>query len=140
MNYKTAQYLNELFRRAKPVTILEGTECIRGGYLVNQSLLDELERLEQSGNDEMVRQEIVKAAIEHREACINAPDWVSGDKCDCYTWMGRPAIPWEATARRWAVVKPRIQAALDAHNAKTMAEYESYRIACEQGVAVPPQG
>ena len=40
----------------------------------------------------------------------------------------------------WGIAKDEVLAAFAADNARRLAEYEAYRIACEQGVAVPPQG
>ena len=85
-----------------------------------------------------VRLALVEVGLkEHREASVCYPDW------GCKHYAGREqqwkSIQWDDTARRWKIATTVIDALIAQHNAATAAAYESYRIACEQGVAVPPE-
>jgi hypothetical protein len=128
----TLHYLNTLFKTSRPI-VLHASGYIEGP--VPSSLWDNMEKIEESCTDEATRQEIISAAKEKRLAS------------DCYiTWATShhagsmiKGIPWQDTARRWEIAKPQIQALIDSYNTKTLSAYETYRIACEQGVAVPPQ-
>jgi hypothetical protein len=82
-------------------------------------------------------QEISAAAAERRIAhCFN-PMESSTHKDSAISWW----LPNRNNAGRIAVdmANPEINALIEADNARRKAEYERYRIACEQGVAVPPQ-
>lgn len=134
MNTKTAEKLNELRNAAVPVT-----HNARGHILgpVPPSLWESIGQAEQAANPEMVRREIIAAAKEKREANVNAPDWGNS------YWAGQisasNSIPWAATKARWEIARPVIDALIATHNVASTNAYETYRIACEQGVAVPPQ-
>ena len=131
MNTKTADHYNVLLRNAKPVTHTPG------GYVdAPQGLRTKIRTIVASYTDEAQRREIIAAAGESRPAHVcfgvdlteQSEDGVAGY---------RRAYPLGAA--RWELARPEIDAAIAAHNAATRAAFETYRLACAQGVAVPPQ-
>ena len=78
---------------------------------------------------EAIAREISAAARERRTADVNFPVYPG------YFELGKGAhrIAYE-------LAMPEMQAIADRYNAATEAEYEAYRLACEQRVAVPPAG
>lgn len=49
----------------------------------------------------------------------------------------RSTYGFSETVKKLAM--PEIKAAIEADDARRLAEYEAYRMACEQGVALPPK-
>lgn len=75
--------------------------------------------------------EISQAAKERREANLI--------RVDVTPTFWRTNIPWKSSQQLWDYCSEQIAAAVDQFNRETMQEYENYRIACEQGVAVAPK-
>jgi hypothetical protein len=133
MNINTLDHLNELRSMAKPVTYSPMDQTIDGP--IPRVLWNELLAIEQSKTDEAIRQIIITAARTKQHGNSDMIDWATPD----YAGYMTHGIPWSSTALRWTLALPQILAAIEAHNQKTLAAYEVYRVACEQGIAVPPK-
>lgn len=141
MNHDTAMHLNALLARAtKKLAIgLQGANCpgmeVSGGTTKERQHMDDyIEGLRVLIEPQAIEEEIQAAARERRRA-------------DTYTGgPGESLIFWGqvnghnngagGVALRLAM--PRILAEIQRLNDKAEADYENYRLACEQGVAVPP--
>lgn len=141
MNRKTAERLNLLLRASEPVVLNElnvptGDVLLCNGDASNlaDKLWAALKPILESSVPIVTAAEIRDAAANRRHADVLHVEFGP------YNWRQRreSGIPWAFTAKLWAHCRPQIQAAIDADNAARMAEYEAYRVACEQGVAVPP--
>jgi hypothetical protein len=132
MNNKTLIKLNLLYENSRPVILHNG------GYIegpVPDELWKKMKEIEISCSDEATRQEIINAATKKRIASNCYTTWAERDRAGSKA----SGIYWTDTLKRWKIAIPQIQALINTHNAKTLSEYETYRIACEQGIAVPPQ-
>jgi hypothetical protein len=134
MNEKTAQHLNELRRQATPLQLTGNLVPHGGTEDTRRQLQERLHPIFEAAKPEALRQEIIEAAKEMREAETNCPEFT------CYSWehYRNKQIPWELTRRLWFLCGDQILAAVKALNEETESQYETYRLACEQGVAVPP--
>ncbi len=74
--------------------------------------------------------EIAVAATERRHANLNRPD------VNPHAW--RMSIPWAGSQQLWDACRPQLEACVNQFNVETAATYELFRLACSQGVAVPP--
>jgi len=140
MNESTAKNLNRLRQLAEPITIEFG----RDGRItmrpfpqgqkshplveVANAILDRHAPAAQAA-------EIRAAAQERRNAStmryrLNFVDDYPTAFVTCYEGGLGPILA--------SMAKPELEAAVAAENARTCAEYEAYRMACAQGVAVPP--
>lgn len=140
MNVQTAEHLNYLRDRARPVEL--SSNCVPTGDVlfthgqvsaIAQSLSATIDNILAANESAIVAAEIRDAAHERREASVLhvafSPYW----------WHSHDEIPWDFTRRLWIACRPQIEAAIAADNAVREAEYEAYRLACEQGVAIPPR-
>jgi len=135
MNAETAIRLNQLRFAAKPVSfeILENRIELRGPY--TEALCRHIEAAVDSMGAEAQRLEIIEAAAERREANYREGSMIGSN------WAGDYAnlMGCRVGHRAAKLAEPAIAAAVAAHNEATARAYETYRVACEQGVAVPPQ-
>lgn len=122
--------LNNLREQAEPVVHLPNGK-ITGPF--TPKLLEQIQAAELAADDEMVRLEIIAAAKEKRIGDVVAPEWTR-----YLTECPFSYIPWGPTARRWEIARPAIDVLIAAHNRQTSEAYETYRVACEQGIANPP--
>lgn len=135
MNCKTAKHLNYLLKRAEPVTVNEEALLSGGMKEIRRQLCNKASELAMRDYEEQVTfREIVDAAIERRPADVNAPT-ANGTRCDAHD---RNVIPWPHTRRIHLAAIDAIRCMVATDNAKREAEYEAYRLACEQGTARPP--
>jgi len=122
MTEQTGEHLNYLTRRARPVT----------GPTLGQHLPAELDAacwaVMTTMLPEAIADEIADAARERREADLKRPDM--------WGWLQGTQYP--LVRRAFELARPQLEALVAAHNARTVREYEAYRVACEQRVAVPP--
>lgn len=135
MNAKTAEHLNKLLRSACPLQISDtGSlhEMRDGRPLVSDSHPRRLGIL-RALNDALltivplaISAEIMDAAENKREANINAP----------LLWESVPS--YYIGPRLLKMALPSARLAVEASNAEAARLYETYRLACSQGVAVPP--
>ncbi len=135
MNEQTAKHLNHLLRKTDAVQLsVNGLAFVRRNdptHWADNDIIVPLNviYLEILRNIYPVAlaQEIRTAAAAKRRVC-------AGDK-------KRPLHDWLDSAAQILAVemaRPQIEAVIAADNARRLAEYEAYRAACEQGVAVPP--
>jgi hypothetical protein len=137
MNTETAKYLNKLLKQAVPVTLQTKPEGILL-YPHNAEIADRIGVIVESHVTQALIEEIQDAAKERRAVNTHASYvfycGLSGLESGC-----SKLICSALSYRAHKLALPEIEAVLAAHNAATLAAYESYRLACEQGVAVPPQ-
>jgi hypothetical protein len=134
MNQETARHLNALRAAAAEVTfeVEEVRLELNGPH--TPALCRQIEAAVNAMGPEAQRQEIVEAASERTEAGV-AYDTMIGSN-----WVGDYACLRGRVGYRAALLaREQIVAIISAHNAATASAYEAYRLACEQGVAVPPQ-
>jgi dGTP triphosphohydrolase len=134
MNTKTAQHLNELLKQSKPLLLTDKLIPHGGTEETRLQLQERLQPIFKACMPEVIRQEIMEAAKEKRQAETNAPEFT------CFSWEHYRArdIPWKLTKRLWWICEDQIRATVKAINASSQCRYEGYRLACEQGVAIPP--
>lgn len=132
MNSKTLNHLNKLFSLARPVVLSKNFTISGSANDQGEALWPRLQECAKKYNAEMIRQEIIRAAKEK----------VIGDTCNpTYSYhdaRSLSSIPWNGTLRQWILARKEIDAIIEADNQRRVDEYEVYRLACEQGVAVPP--
>jgi len=144
MNTKTAQKLNGLLELSQPLALVAdyviGNEA-GSTYFVATSI-------EEAGKDlakkcravcasytaQARREELIAAAKERRTCYVGRDDFQSGLELHRKT-QDKTNI----NVREVRIALPQLQAIIAADNARRLAEYEAYRIAVEQGVAVPEQ-
>jgi len=141
MNYKTANKLNQLLANSTPLCLAvdgfrieqQNTSAFATSSLqkVAFELAQKGRAIMESHTAQAQAEEIKHAAKAHSIAdAARAPrdrECLYSDSLNSVS--GREAV----------ISRPQIEALIAADNAKRLAEYETYRIACEQGVAVPPQ-
>jgi hypothetical protein len=125
MNMKTARHLNALLEAAEPTKI-------EGGNLVGPGASSLMEKFKTVAADleATVMVERIKKAAAKREG-------VSTVFGSIWTHSGQ-TIVLGLSKDLLAACTPHWQLLLNDYNAQTAAAYEAYRVACEQGVAVPP--
>jgi hypothetical protein len=74
--------------------------------------------------------EIQAAAKERRQTDMGWDPW----SAKTGNYIGMDTVQ----ERAYGLALPEMQAIAEAHNAAALERYEAYRLACEQGVAVPP--
>ena len=136
-----AAHYNKLRDRATPFTLSSLGKPTRDDWHSGLSratmaeqgreLSERIESLLKTREADWQMHEIATAAQERREADVIAPDYSS-------QWWA-DVIPWEATERFWQFCHAEIVACIAAYNAETLADFERYRAACEQGLAIPPK-
>lgn len=138
MNKRTAEHLNALRRSSKPLLISENGELCEdrnGKMLIDYShprregIFRALDAAMLSIVPLAVSMEIMAAAAENREAKTSTPD----------TWI--KACSWSGMTLGPEIIEmalPSARLAIEASNAEALRLYEAYRLACSQGVAVPP--
>jgi hypothetical protein len=125
MNAKTANRLNALLYEAKPIP-----RPLPDDYEI--PLKDLTRPLVLAAMQQAQREEIIAAAKQKRQA------WAD-ELCDPNCGYQNISRFSDSVARRaYLIALPAIQAVIEADNARRVAKYEAYRVACEQGVAVPP--
>ncbi len=139
MNKKTAEHLNRLQDLSAPVKFTD-RNVPKGSVLWDgSSVSDVANRLEKRIAAIIEAQIPAETAAEIREA---AAERRTADVLHVvfhvYDWRRCDAIPWYFTKRLWAACRSQIAEVIKADNEARLAEYEAYRKACEQGVAVPP--
>ena len=136
MTNKTLNHLNKLLQRSYPIKLNKFHMIESGDQSVLEELWPALLIIAKKYTSEMVRQEIINAAKEHREGDVCDPEWSYNSAKSNY--FKNSGIPWSATKRMWDLARVEIDAAIAANNKQRLNEYEAYRKACEQGVAVEP--
>lgn len=140
MNKSTARRLDSLLALSAPVTLSEN--CVPSGSVLREyngqpsavakSLHVAIAAIIARNTPACVAVEIQDAARERRQCDTTDPEFSPHD------WAKRTEIPWSFTRKIWEYSRAEIQSVIDCDNRRRAAEYETYRIACEQGVAVPP--
>ena len=146
MNSAVAKHLNDLFQMSVPIEIgPDSYPVITKKSAYRDSLFavlyTRLKPILDNAVAHVTAREIHLAAVERRMADVNFPELNS-------YWWGRLAeapaavdrrIPWYFTRFVWEHAAESIAACVAQYNAERMYEYETYRLACSQGVAVAPQ-
>jgi|GEM_PF-3135374 len=144
MNIKTAQKLNRLLELSRPLALWEA-------YIIGRAdgeIFSNAHKLEEAGKElakkcravcasytaQARREELIAAAKERRTCYVGRDDFQSGLELHRKT-QDKTNI----NVREVRIALPQLQAIIAADNARRLAEYEAYRIAVEQGVAVPEQ-
>lgn len=136
MNQDTARHLNQLHKAASPVTLKESSE----GIILQPApaaIIQQIKAIVGAHDQSALVAEIREAAGERRAAHTHV-------SFGFFTGLNNlPAgaakiLCSDLSLRAFRLALPQIRAAIDTYNVATQAAYESYRIACEQGVAVPP--
>lgn len=130
MNEKVLIHLNELFLLARPIVL--GADFCVNNLTQSESLWPVLIACAKKYYPEMIRQEIISAAKKRELGKIVNPEFSFHD-------ARNGGIPWETTAKIWKLARKEIEAIVEADNKRRTDEYENYRLACEQGVAIAPQ-
>jgi hypothetical protein len=141
MNNRTAQHLNELLRRtSKPITLeLEkagdyGLRLAGGSDAEISAIYAYIEACRVRVEPQATAEEIRNAAAQHRIA-----DIYTGDTEESLTYWGQVNNHHaHAGGIALRLCIDEIRAEITRLNAAAAEQYEAYRIACEQGVAVPP--
>ncbi len=131
MDERTAKHLTQLRHLAEPITAAEAPEWFHpwlGWEYIKNLLLP----IEQRHAAAAQAEEIRAAARERRDAN------------SYYCGIGRKSsntASWHGGGYGMillAICRGEIDAAIAADDARRAREYEAYRMACEQGVALPP--
>lgn len=133
-----AEHLESLRLRAMPYSISDhgviagGTAELTNNRLgiVDHALAGHIEPILSMSQPAVDEAELVAAATECRKANMGAIT------CGPHWW--RQPIPWETTKRLYVYALPQLRAAIAAWNAARKDEYERYRMAVMQGVAIAP--
>lgn len=132
MNKETANHLTKLFLRSAPIQ-RDGNQAWTHPHLSHQHMLDLIKPIEDRNREQAQQAEIRAAASERREAAGFACGICHRD-AHSVAWH-----PYGGFAQiLFAICEPEIEMAIRRDNGRRLAEYEAYRLACEQGVAVPP--
>ena len=145
MNKDTAKHLNTLRLRAAPTNIKD--DCVEfansysrfaRGEAALQHILDVANAAITEALPRLQREEIIRAAKEQTKAGI-----FTGGAYFSYGVLrisvnGQDGHDIDNQKKLWAMILPAVKAAIEAQDSKYAEEYETYRVACEQGVAVPP--
>jgi hypothetical protein len=124
MNKQTANHLNALLKKRD----FKATVPTEAYQLFHPATAAKFRDAINSALPEALAREIQAAARERREAHLANP---LGE--DAKYYASSPILHIAAE-----IARPQMQAIAGAYNATTEAEYEAYRIACEQRIAVPP--
>jgi hypothetical protein len=132
MNNKTAMHLTKLRGLAAP--IVRNENIWRHERLGYQYIVKLIEPVQKRYEEQAQAEEIRQAARERRDA---------GHYYIGVSHVGPGAVRWSDDDGLGAILLKlaidEIDAVVSADNARRLAEYEAYRAACEQGVAIPPQ-
>jgi hypothetical protein len=148
MKSKCAEHLTMLLVRSAPITMAlppepdVATEVNRDGYrnptwshpsLEWQEIRDIIHPIAESMLAAAQDEEIRRAARERRPASgyVCHVGYASSHSVAWHPYGGYAMILWDMCASQ-------IATAIGADDARRLAEYEAYRQACEQGVALPP--
>ena len=126
MNKNTAEHLNKLLSRHEDVLSLvrnEQSVLVRGAYGID-SVRTKLIKVGNTYMADAIRATVIEAARDRKEAKVYGS----------YTLSHQRRDEQIATDLAWA----ELEAIVANVNKLRAEEYETYRIACEQGVAVPP--
>lgn len=130
---RIADHLNDLLKKAQPVKLSEDGQRVYDGDATRcAELRDAASKLAQANRRAADMAEIVNAAKERRPADLYAPAY------DAVEANNVGYIRWAHTRRLHVAVQDQVVAMIDRSNQAAQEEYERYRLACEQGVAVPP--
>lgn len=130
---RIADHLNDLLKKAQPVKLNTDSQRIYDGDATRcAELRDAASALAQDNRRAVDLAEIANAAAEHRPADLYAPCYDAVEACN---WG---YIRWPHTKRLHLAVQDQVVAMIARSNQAAQDEYEQYRLACEQGVAVPP--
>lgn len=131
---KIADHLNRLREHATPYEITDQATICKGCKEVDDQLYQRLRPIIEAAEPALNDMEIALAAKEKREADLCRPSYGP------YEWRRNLyVIPWKATEQLWLYCLPQLKEAVAAFNKEREQEYEQYRQACMQGVAVAPQ-
>ena len=139
MTAQTAIHLNDLHRRANNPLVLQATTGpemnVTGGTTTERlNILTYVEAARIRVAPEAIETEIRRAATERRQA-----DTYTGDDSHSLVYWGQlNGHARHAGGIALALVIEDIRHEIDRLNTAATARYEAYRLACEQGVAVPP--
>ena len=144
MNIKTAHKLNRLLELSRPLALVEdyiiGSVDDLGFYnsptleVAGEELAKKCRAVCASYTAQAVREELIDAAKERRTCYVGRDYSNYGHTLYTYT-QDKTNI----NVREVHIALPQLQAIIAADNARRLAEYETYRIAVEQGVAIPEQ-
>ena len=143
MNEKTARRLNRLLAVSRPIILMSsGSSYVIKGFVCGTYYDCSLDDLNMDGSVCILKElddalmKAVPAVISNRirEAAKNR----KGVELPHVRAMHYP-LGWITPADVVDAASPMINAILDTHNARTLSNYEVYRTACEQGIAVPPE-
>jgi hypothetical protein len=132
MTQKTAEHLDYLLLRMQAKATVPTLDQARNRTLF-RAIKDEYFAAIDSCVPEAIAREISDAARERRATSVAIHRDTSHPS-------GYIEVRSKAHAIAYELAIPAMQAIADRYNASTLAEYEAYRLACEQGVAVPPTG
>lgn len=133
MNSKVAEHLTRLLKRSAPI-VGDGERKWSHPSLPWTEIRDLILPVEQRHKDAAQAEEIRAAARERREASGYARG-IGHESPNAVAW--HPGGGYGLILL--TMCRPEIDAVIAADNARRLAEYEAYRAACEQGVAVEPQ-
>lgn len=129
-----ADHLNQLRDRA--IGVLTYTrECGVGGYepgLITHQILDEILRRRET----LEREELIAAAAESRKVSLDIGRYDDESGWAVLPWNGYKLRP--LAARALENIETYAREAVQDENDRRAREYETYRQAVLQGVAVPP--
>lgn len=141
MNKKTAQHLNSLTRRVRnPLSLVksitDNTYYIEGGEALERDhMFCFIEECRKRVESEAVRREIMAAAKENR--LVNTD--TGGNQKSLLYWGQVNDNYQGAGGIAFKMVRDDIENEIKRLNTDATNMWEAYRLACEQGVAVPPQ-
>lgn len=136
MNIETAKRLNTLRTQAQPITPSDPSARSVAAYSLAAQTQAHFAALVEPifarHEAAAIEQEIRDAASAGRAAeTYRASNFHDGTEMT--------AVPnYGYTPTLWRIAGPEVAAAITADNEARAARYESYRRACEQGVAIPP--
>lgn len=138
MNAKVGKKLNALRNLATPMVVyadagpgVVAAVAWPAGH-TTQTIIDIIQPILDRYEAEAISVAVMRAATAGAEAETQVTR---------LSWGGQQAARlWDHCANPilWEIAEAEVRAAVAAHNTRTAREYDAYRLACEQGVAVEP--
>jgi hypothetical protein len=132
MNAATARHLSMLLARSKPI-IRDGDKWHHSS--LSWDYIRDIIKPIETANDAAAQAEEIRAAARERRDCSHFACGIGHSSPNMVEWHQYGGY----SRILLGLCSDQIDAAIAADNARRLAEYEAYRAACEQGVAVPPE-
>lgn len=138
MNAKVGKKMNQLRKLATPMVVYAdaGMSAVASvswpAGNTTQTIIDIIQPILDRYEAEAISVAVMRAATAGAEAetQVTSLSWDGQQAARLFRHCANPIL--------WEIAEAEVRAAVAAHNTRTAREYEAYRLACEQGVAVEP--